>query len=181
MKEIRFHGRGGQGVVIGAEILADAAIKEGKYAQSFPYFGAERRGAPVMAFTRINDKPIRLRCQIYEPDYVIVLDPAICQFQDVTSGLKPEGVVIVNSQLTPDKIKDKLIKRGKIYTIDATSIAFKIFGKAIFNTIVLGAFAAVTDEIKLQSLFEAIRDRFPEAIAEKNAQAIKEAYESVKS
>ncbi len=181
MKEIRFHGRGGQGAVVGSEILADAAMKEGNYGQSFPTFGPERRGAPIVAFTRIDNKPIRLRCQIYEPDYVIVLDPTICQLQDVTSGLKLEGAVIINTQYTPERAKaEKLVAKGKVYTVDATSIAVKILGRPILNTTVLGAFAAATAEVKLESLFEAVRDRFSKTLAEKNIYAIEEAYKSVK-
>jgi 2-oxoacid:acceptor oxidoreductase gamma subunit (pyruvate/2-ketoisovalerate family) len=179
--EIRFHGRGGQGVVVGSEILADAAMREGKYTQAFPTFGPERRGAPLMSFTRIDDKPIRLRCQVYEPNYVIVLDASISQYQDLTSGLRPEGAVIINTPLTVEEIKDaKIIRKGKIYPIDASSIAMKMIGTPILNTIILGAFSAATGEVKLQSLFDAVRNRFLEALAEKNIAAMKEAYGSVK-
>jgi len=182
MKEIRFHGRGGQGAVVGSEILADAAMREGKYSQSFPTFGAERRGAPLMAFTRIDDKPIRLRCQVYEPDYVIVLDASISQYQDLTSGLKPDGTVIVNTPLTAEKVKEaKIATKGRICPVDASSIAMKIIGGSILNTVILGAFAAATGEVKLKSLFEAVENRFPKPVAEKNIQAMKEAYETVKS
>lgn len=168
--------------MVGSEILADAAVKEGRYGQAFPTFGAERRGAPLMAFTRIDDKPIRLRCQIYEPDYVIVLDPRICQLQDVTNGLKTEGVVVLNTPYMPEKIKEKkLVAKGKIYAIDATSIALKILGSPILNTVVLGAFAAATNEVKLEYLRAAISDRFPKSIADKNIQAVEEAYKTVKS
>ena len=126
MREIRFHGRGGQGAVAASEILADAAMRDGKYSQSFPTFGPERRGAPLMAFTRIDAKPVRVRSQIYEPDYVIVLDASLSQSQDVTNGLKPDGAVIVNTPLTPEKIKETgMLPRGKIYCIDASSIAMK--------------------------------------------------------
>jgi len=181
MREIRFHGRGGQGAVAASEILADAAMRDGKYSQSFPTFGAERRGAPLMAFTRIDAKPVRVRSQIYEPDYVIVLDASLSQSQDVTNGLKPDGAVIVNTPLTPEKIKETgMLPRGKIYCIDASSIAVKTIGTPIANTIVLGAFSAATREVELQSLFEAVKNRFSAGIAEKNIQAMKEAYTAVK-
>jgi 2-oxoacid:acceptor oxidoreductase gamma subunit (pyruvate/2-ketoisovalerate family) len=181
MKEIRFHGRGGQGVVLGSEVLADAAVREGRYAQAFPTFGPERRGAPVTAFTRIDNKPIRLRCQIYQPDYVVILDSSVCGLQDVTSGLKKDGVVVVNTPYTPEEVREKgLIIRGKIYTIDATSIALKILGRPILNTVILGAFAAATGEVKLESIYAAIKERFPKSIAERNAQAIEEAYKTLK-
>lgn len=181
MKEIRFHGRGGQGVVLGSEVLADAAVREGRYAQAFPTFGPERRGAPVTAFTRIDNKPIRLRCQIYQPDYVVILDSSVCRLQDVTSGLKKDGVVVVNTPYTPEEVREKgLIIHGKIFTIDATSIALKILGRPIFNTVILGAFAAATGEVKLESIYAAIKERFPKSIAERNAQAIEEAYKTLK-
>jgi 2-oxoacid:acceptor oxidoreductase gamma subunit (pyruvate/2-ketoisovalerate family) len=181
MKEIVFHGRGGQGAVAGADILADAAMREGKYSQSFPTFGPERRGAPVRAFTRIDDKPIRVRCQIYEPDYVIVLDATISKVQNLAGDLKPNGAVIINTPLSAQQVADqKIVTKGKIYTIDASSIAERIFGSPILNTVVLGAFSAATGEVKLKSLFEAIEDRFPKAVAEKNIRAMEEAYENVK-
>jgi len=182
MREIRWHGRGGQGAVIGAELLAQAAMKEGRYVQAFAAFGAERRGAPVMAFTRIAETPIRVRCQIYEPDFVVVLDPKVCQVQDVTTGLKSDGKIIINTALTPEKVQQDLFEtQSRIWTINATPIALKIFGSAILNTIMLGAFSAATDEVTLQSLMEAINERFPEEIAQKNIQGIEQAYKQVKS
>ena len=181
MKEIIFHGRGGQGAVVGADILADAAMRDGKYSQSFPSFGAERRGAPVMAFTRIDDKPIRVRCQIYEPDYIIVFDQTISETQNLTAGLKPDGSVIINTPLTADEVRErKIINQGKIFPIDATSIATKILGSPILNTVILGAFSAATEEVKLKSLFEAVENRFPKTVAEKNVKAMEEAYKAVK-
>jgi 2-oxoacid:acceptor oxidoreductase gamma subunit (pyruvate/2-ketoisovalerate family) len=181
MKEVIFHGRGGQGAVAGADILADAAMREGKYSQSFPTFGPERRGAPVMAFTRIDDKPIRVRCQIYEPDYVIVLDATISQSTNLASGLKPDGSVVINTSLSAEKVlEEKIVTRGKIYPVDASSIATKILGTPILNTVILGAFSAATGEVKLESLFEAVESRFPKNVAEKNNAAMKEAYYVVK-
>lgn len=181
MKEIIFHGRGGQGAVAGADILADAAMRDGKYSQSFPTFGPERRGAPVMAFTRIDDKPIRVRCQIYEPDYVIVLDSTISKTQNLTAGLKPDGSVIINTSSTAEKVREeKIVTQGKIYPIDATSIAMNIIGSLILNTVILGAFSAATGEVKLKSLFEAVENRFSKVVAEKNNKAMEEAYNVVK-
>ena len=134
-----------------------------------------------MAFTRIDAKPIRVRSQIYEPDYVIVLDPSISKSQDMTSGLKPEGIVIVNSPLSPQKIKESgVVAKGRICSIDASSIANKHIGNSIPNTVILGAFSRATKEVELRSLFDAVRSRFPGAIAEKNIQAMQEAYDSVK-
>ncbi len=182
MKEIRFHGRGGQGAVVASELLADAAMRDGNYSQSFPTFGAERRGAPLMAFTRIDAKPIRVRSQVYEPDYVIVLDASIGKSQNMTSGLKPDGIVVVNSPLSPEGIKEAgIVVKGKVCAIDASSIANKHTGSAIPNTVILGAFAAATKEVQLRSLFEAVKSRFPEAIAERNIQAMQEAYNSART
>lgn len=181
MKEIIVHGRGGQGAVVASELLADAAMRDGKYSQSFPTFGAERRGAPLMAFTRIDAKPIRVRSQIYEPDYVIVLDATLSQSLDLASGLKPDGAVIVNTPLTPEKVKEAgIVARGKIYSIDASSIASKFMGTSIPNTVMLGAFSGATRAVQLESLFEAVRNRFSRAVAEKNVQAMQEAHVSVK-
>jgi len=182
MKEIRFHGRGGQGAVVASELLADAAMRDGNYSQSFPTFGAERRGAPLMAFTRIDAKPIRVRSQIYEPDYVIVLDASLSKSQDITSGLTHDGALVVNSPLSPQKIKDSgIAARGRIYSIDASSIATRHIGSAIPNTVILGAFSAATKEVQLRSLFEAVKSRFSEAVAERNVQAMQEAYNSVRT
>lgn len=181
MKEIIFHGRGGQGAVAGADILADAAMRDGKFSQSFPTFGPERRGAPVMAFTRIDDKPIRVRCQIYEPDYVIVLDSTISKTTNLTAGLKPDGSVIINTPLSAEKVReDKIINQGKIYPIDASAIATKVIGSPILNTVILGAFSAATGEVKLKSLFEAVEGRFSKTVAEKNNKAMEDAYNAVK-
>jgi len=182
VKEIIFHGRGGQGAVAGADILADAAMRDGKHSQSFPTFGPERRGAPVMAFTRIDDKPIRVRCQIYEPDYVIVLDATISKSQNLTTGLKADGSVIINTPLTAEQVMEqKIVTKGKIYPIDASSIAARVIGSPILNTVILGAFSAATGEVRLKSLSEAVEGRFPKPIAEKNVQAMEEAYNIVKS
>ena len=181
MREIRFHGRGGQGAVMGAEILAEAAMKEGQYVQAFSSFGSERRGAPVMAFTRIDERPIRIRFQIYEPDYVVVLDPKVCQMQDVTSGLKMGGALVINTPETPMTIQQELgITEQQIWTINATPLALNVFGSAILNTIMLGAFAAATEQVKLQTLCEVVNERFPDAVAKKNIQGMEEAYALVK-
>ncbi|MEM2118446.1 MAG: 2-oxoacid:acceptor oxidoreductase family protein, partial [Candidatus Bathyarchaeia archaeon] len=120
LKEIRIHGRGGQGSVTAAELLAHAAFIEGKWVQAFPYFGAERRGAPVKAFARISDESILIHSQVYNPDYVIVLDPAIYKTVDVTEGLKKDGVIILNTTKHPDETG---IKNYKVATVDATGIA----------------------------------------------------------
>jgi len=175
MIEIRFPRRGGQGVVTSAYILATAAFKDGKYCQSFPFFGTERRGAPVTAFTRIDDKFVRTREQIYNPDYVVILDPTLLDVVDVTEGLKDNGRFIINTNK-----KINLKTKAKIKTVDATDIALKVIGKPFVNMPMIGAFVGATGIVNLNSVFEAIKERFPPQVAEKNIQAVKETYEKIK-
>jgi pyruvate ferredoxin oxidoreductase gamma subunit len=175
MIEVRFHGRGGQGVVTSAYILATAAFKDGKYCQAFPFFGTERRGAPVTAFTRIDDKFVRTREQIYNPDYVVVLDPTLLDVVDVTEGLKDNGMLIINTNK-----KINLKTKAKIETVDATGISLRIMGKPFVNMPMIGAFVGATEVVSLNSVFEAIKERFPQQVAEKNIQAVKETYEKIK-
>lgn len=175
MIEIRFHGRGGQGAVTAAEILAKAAFEDGKYCQAFPFFGAERKGAPVMAFSRISDKPIRRRYQVYNPDYVVVLDNTLLEAVDVLSGLKSGGKVIINAEDQFD-----LGENVDSYSIDATGIALDILGVPIVNTVMLGALASVTGEVTLDSVVKITKETFPGKIGEKNAEATKIAYERIK-
>ncbi len=175
MIEIRFHGRGGQGAVTAAEILAKAAFEDGKYCQAFPFFGAERKGAPVMAFTRINDKPIRRRYQVYNPDYVIVLDDTLLEAVDVVSGLKEGGDVIINT-----KENVNFGENIDPYSIDATGIALDTLGVPIVNTVMLGAFAGATSVVTLDSIIKITKETFPGKIGEKNAKAAEIAYEKIK-
>ena len=175
MIEIRFHGRGGQGAVTAAEILAKAAFKDGKYCQAFPFFGPERKGAPVMAFTRIADDPIRRRYQVYNPDYVIVLDETILEAVDVLSGLKEKGKVLINSKNEID-----FNKNIESYNIDATGIALDILGVPIVNTVMLGAFAGATNVVSADSIINTTKETFPGKIGEKNAKAVQVAYEKIK-
>lgn len=175
MIEIRFHGRGGQGAVTAAEILAKAAFEDGKYSQAFPFFGVERRGAPVLAFSRIDDKFIRQRYQVYEPDYVVVQDDGLLKVVDVFSGLKENGKVILNT-----KNSGQIKGNYDVYKIDATGIALDILGVPIVNTVMLGAFAAATGEVSLESIIKIIKETFPGKIGEKNAEAAKVAYNKMK-
>ncbi len=176
MREIRFHGRGGQGAVTAAEILATAAFYDGKYCQAFPFFGVERRGAPVMAFSRIDDRFIRRRCQIYEPDYIVVQDATLLETINVADGLKPDGKAIINTEKDKDQLKLKT--KAEIYTTNATKIALDVLGVPIVNTAMLGAFAAVTKEVTLDSLKRAIEKRFSEKLAAKNVNAVEAAYKA---
>ena len=177
MKEIRIHGRGGQGGVTAAELLAHAAFMEGKWAQSFAFFGAERRGAPVEAFLRIADKPNPIRSRIYKPDYVLVFDPKLLEIVRVTEGLKKDGTIIINTTKNPEEIG---ITGHRVATVDATGIALElnllVAGLPVVNTTMTGAFAGATGEIKLESVMEAIRKRWPGPVGEKNAEAAARAY-----
>jgi pyruvate ferredoxin oxidoreductase gamma subunit len=177
MVEIRFHGRGGQGAVTSAELAALAAIDEGKYAQAFPSFGPERRGAPVMAFVRISDKPICTREKVYEPNYVIVLDPTLLKLVNVEAGLKPGGIVIVNSSKSAAQIhKDTGIK-AKLAVVDATKIAVETMRVPITNTTMLGALLkAVPGLISMEGLKHPLDHRFG-PIAEKNVKSCARAFE----
>ncbi|MFW9847032.1 MAG: pyruvate ferredoxin oxidoreductase subunit gamma [Candidatus Thorarchaeota archaeon] len=178
MIEIRWHGRGGQGGVTSAELLAKAAYLDGyEGVQAFPFFGSERRGAPVKAFTRISHDPINVRSQIYEPDIVAVLDSGIMDVIDVTEGLKENGKVVIN---TPQKPFELDIK-GHVYTYDGTGIALKhkllVGGLPVINTTMLGAFAKATALVKLETIQKVICENWPGKVGERNAAGAKEAYE----
>ena len=177
MEETRFHGRGGQGAVSASNILANAAFLEGRYVQSFLLIGAERRGAPVQAYTRIDDKPIRNRSQIYSPDYAIVLDSALVDMIDVAGGIKAGGMILVNSDRAPDDFKFGSGIRTVVMDLNPIAIAHGL-GKPIapiVNTAILGAFAGVSGAVGLEALLTAIRDMAP-AKPDENALAAEEAY-----
>jgi len=176
MKEIRFHGRGGQGAVTAAELLAVAAFYDGYYSQAFPAFGVERRGAPVLAFTRISDRKIRLRSQVYNPDYVIVQDSSLMSSVNVVEGLKDGGVIVINGTKDPNNLNIS----GDIKTIDATKISLDIIGKPITNTTMLGAFAGAVDLISIDSIKKAVGERFEGKLRENNIKAVELAYNKMK-
>lgn len=175
--EIRWHGRGGQGAVTSAELVAQAAISEGKYAQAFPSFGPERRGAPVLAFVRINSKePIRIRAEIREPDVIVVLDPGLLSIMNVTSGLKANGMVIINTRKQAKQLREEFGFNLRLAIVDATGIAREILGVPITNTTMIGALIRATGIVKLESLVEPLKHRFGR-LAERNIEAMKKAYE----
>jgi 2-oxoacid:acceptor oxidoreductase gamma subunit (pyruvate/2-ketoisovalerate family) len=182
MIEIRIHGRGGQGAVIASEVLAMAAFREGKHVTSFPAFGVERRGAPVAAFTRLDDRPIRLKCEIYAPDHVMVLDPSLLQVVDVTAGLKPGGWILVNSTQPPQELN--FPHQYNVATVDANAIAIEHrLGPRqapIVNTAILGACAKVTGIVSLAAVLEAVAEAVPTK-KEDNVAAAREAYEKVQA
>jgi pyruvate ferredoxin oxidoreductase gamma subunit len=177
LRELRIHGRGGQGSVTAAELIAVAAFEGGVYAQAFPAFGVERRGAPVQAFVRFDDKKIRKRSQVYEPDYIIVQDSTLIKDVNVFLGVRKGGIVIVNTEKAPDyNVPDGV----RLITIDATNIALKTLGVPITNTTLMGAFAAASGEIKFSALENALRRRFKGEMGAKNIAAAKQAFDTVK-
>jgi len=176
MVEIRFHGRGGQGAVTSAELTALAAIEEGKYAQAFPSFGPERRGAPVMAFVRVSDAPIRTREKIYVPDIVIVLDPSLMKIVNVETGLKAGGLVILNSKKSADEIRKETGLKARLALVDASTIAMETMRVPITNTTMLGALLKGTGLMSVDALRGPIQERFG-PIAEKNLKACMRAFE----
>ena len=178
MIEARWHGRGGQGAVTSVELLAVSAIAAGKYAQGFPSFGPERRGAPIAAFTRIDDKKIKVRSGIYEPDIVLVLDASLIGLVNVIDGLKPDGKLIVNTSKTPDEIRKQLNFNGFVATVDGTGIARKEMGVPIANTTMIGALLKVTGILELDAMKDAVEHRFGR-IAQKNLAAMKRAYNEI--
>ncbi len=181
--EVRWHGRGGQGVVTASEALASSALKEDKYIQSFPEFGPERMGAPIKAFTRISDGRIDIHSQVYDPDVVVVLDPTLLESVPVAEGLHDDGILLVNTELSEDEVRKKTGFNGKIYVLNATKIANETIGRPIANTPCLGAVAKVTGLVKKENIIEQIKKIFGEKLSEKalqgNIDAINRAYEEV--
>lgn len=179
MIEIRIHGRGGQGNVVAAYLIAMAAFEEGRYGQAFPNFGAERRGAPVMAFVRIADKPIQQRNQVLAPAFLIVQDQALLQIPGVTDGLLANGKILVNSNLTSAVISAQL--RKEVIAIPAANLAKQVLGRPMPNTALLAAFFSLTGLLSLESLAKVLKHRFKDAVLEKNLQLIEQAAQQVQA
>lgn len=181
MFEVRFHGRGGQGAVTAANVLAIAAFKEGKDSQAFPMFGVERRGAPVAAFTRIDSKPIEIKSQIYSPDAVVVLDPTLLGVVDVAGGLKKGGTVLINTRKPPS---DFSFPDARVFTVDATRIAVEhrlgSRTSPIVNTAILGALAKSVDCVGIEAILKAIEENAPVKPME-NLEAARAAYDAVEA
>jgi len=184
MLEIRWHGRGGQGVVTAARMLAAAALRDGKFFQAFPEFGPERRGAPVQAFTRIDDKPVRVFSQITDPQVVVILDSTLIGKVPVADGLRPDGIVVANYAGSPSELKQRLGLNGqKVYTVNATEIANRILGRPITNTPMVGALIRTTGALSLDVVEAQLRETFAKLkgdLIDRNVAALKEAYEQVK-
>ena len=174
MMEVRFHGRGGQGAVTSAELVAQAAIKRNHFAQAFPSFGPERRGAPVQAFLRVSEKPIRLRSKVYQPNNVVILDSTLLGVVNPSEGLKEKGFVVINSHKSADELK-KLFPGHNIAFVDASKIAKEELGVPITNTTMLGALIKASGIVELDALEGPVRDRFG-VVAQKNINAYTRAF-----
>jgi len=178
--EIRWHGRGGQGIVSVSRLLADAALSEKKHVQSFPEFGPERSGAPVRGFTRISDEPIGIHSQIYNPNIVVVVDPTLLGTNNVTSGLAENGMVVANTERPPSELKKTLsVHDARVYSVNASRIALDVLGRPIYNTAMLGALIKVAPLTSFESIVKVVRARFPGTLGEKNVEAMKRAYDEV--
>lgn len=166
--EIRWHGRGGQGAKTASLLLADAAFNTGKYIQGFPEYGPERMGAPITAYNRISDKPITIHSNIYEPDYVVVVDDTLLESVPVTAGLKKEGAIVINTTKSPEYLKEKLNGYdGNIYTIDARKVSEETLGKYFPNTPMLAAIVKVTGIMSDEAFLEDMKDSFKHKFAKK--------------
>lgn len=175
MKEIRLHGRGGQGVVVAARILANAFVREGKYGMAFPKFGFERRGAPVVAFARFDEKPIREKTQVYEPACVVVADPRLIRSVDIFDGLRPDGILVINAvEPLRERWHENLVA---VVTVDATEIGLREIGTPITNTCMLGAFVRATGWLQLDSLLSSLGEYFDGSLLEKNRRCVQRGYQ----
>jgi pyruvate ferredoxin oxidoreductase gamma subunit len=182
MIEIRWHGRAGQGVVTAGELLAEAAMEEGKYFQAFPEYGSERMGAPIKSYTRISDEPIDLHCPILEPEYVIVVNPNLLGVVDVTEGLKPDGTIIVNTSASVAEIRKQLdFHGGAVWCVDASKIAMEELKRDIPSTMMLAVISKASGMIQLEPVIEMVRESLgaklrPEVV-EANVRSLRRAYD----
>ena len=185
--EVRWHGRAQQGVVTAAKILGEASLRSGKYVQAFPEFGPERMGAPVRAYNRISDDPIRLHCQVTEPKYILIADPTLISVVNVTEGAPEDAVYVVNTPKSPSEMKDILgLKGGKarVFTLDAVNISLETIGRVMPNTPLLGALAKATGCITLEALIDNFKEnyskKFSPAVVEGNVSAMQRGYSELK-
>lgn len=179
MKEIRIHARAGQGAITTAQILGEAYFLRDIYAYAFPNFGAARMGAPMNAFLRVDNKPVRLRCQIYQPDYVIIIDGTLMRGINCLAGLKEDGVVIINEVAGITAPQPRL--KQKVFVVPANRIALDTIGRALGNTALVGAYAAATGEIDLDALEQVVKTRFSGKIQEGNLKAVRQGFEFIKN
>ena len=184
LTEIRWHGRAGQGIVTAGELLAEAAMEEGKYFQAFPDYGPERMGAPIRSFTRISTKPINIHCQITSPDVVVIVDPTVVGVVNVTEGLKANGTVVINTAKTPAALRAELgFATGRVFTVDATRISLDTLGRAMPNTPMLGALIKATGLVSQEGIIGFTRTRlaakFRDQVVDANIKSMERAYNEV--
>lgn len=185
MIQMRWHSRGGQGAKTACDFFTQVAISEGKYSQAFPEYGPERSGAPMRSYTRVSSEPIKLHSAVYIPDAVIILDPTLIGMVDVWQGLSEESTILINTRLSPDEARKEFhVERGKVFTIDATTISLDELGRNIPNMPMVGALVKVTGLVQLDNVIEGLRKtfsgKFGKEVVEKNVKAINRAYEEVK-
>jgi len=179
--EVRWHGRGGQGIVTVSRLLANAALLDGKYVQSFPEFGPERRGAPVTGYTRISDEPISIHSHIYNPNIVVIVDPTLLGVVNVTKGLVENGTVVAHTDRSPEDLKREMrIGKVGVYAVDAMRISLDILGRPIYNTAMLGALIKAVPLVSMESLTKVLMERFPGVVGEKNVAVVMRAYEEAR-
>lgn len=179
--EVRWHGRGGQGVVTSNQMLGKAALSEGNYIQAFPEFGPERTGAPVIAFLRISKKPITIYAQVYQPDIVVCIDPTLVEVVNPCEGLKKDGTLVLNTPMTPDQTRKKLgLKTGKVVTVDASAIAMQVLGRPFYNMPTLAAAVKATGAVKFETVISEVLNRYPGKVGDLNKTAMERAASEVK-
>lgn len=184
--EIRWHGRGGQGTVTAAKVLADACLSGGRYVQAFPEYGPERSGAPLRAYNRVSTKELRMHCPVLHPQIIAIADATLLDGVNVTEGARDDSIFIVNTSKEPSEIREKLklLPTQKVYTVDATKIAIECFGRAMPNSPMLGAVCRVTGLVSLDALLEDVRKSFGKKFSQKiidgNLEATRRGYEEVK-
>lgn len=185
--EVRWHGRAQQGVVTAAKVLGEACLRAGKYVQAFPEFGPERMGAPVRAYNRVSDEPIRLHCQVSDPGYVLIADSTLIGTVNVTEGAPEDAVFIVNTQRSPEEMRKELGlagKKAKVFTVDASNISIDTIGRPMPNTPLLGALAKATGFITLEALMENFKEnyskKFSSKVIEGNVEAMKRGFSETK-
>ncbi|MDD3625873.1 MAG: 2-oxoacid:acceptor oxidoreductase family protein [bacterium] len=183
--EVRWHGRGGQGAKTASQLLAEAAILDGKHIQAFPEFGPEREGAPIRAFTRISKELIKLHTGVTNPGIVVVIDPTLLISANVTNGMPDDGILIVNTEESPEDIRKKLnYKKGKVFTVDATTISLETLGIPMPNTPMVGALLAAAPIVSMEKMKNIIEEKFlkkmGQKVVDKNVQALDRAYKEVK-
>jgi len=183
--EIRWHGRGGQGTVTAAKVFADACLSSGRYVQAFPEYGPERSGAPLRAYNRIADTPLRLHCPVTKPDIIVVADPTLLDAINVAEGAKEHAQFLVNTNLSPQEVRKKLnaLPSQKVYTVNATKIALETIGRPLPNAALVGAMARISKLVDLNTVLEDVKKSFDKKFSQKiidgNLEATRRGYEEV--